>query len=63
MKTTTQASVVTYGELLYNALLLQAQLYRPLEILTLVAMFYFVMLTIASFSVRIIETRLDAARL
>ena len=41
----------------------QAQLYRPLEILTLVAMFYFVMLTIASFSVRIIETRLDAARL
>ena len=63
MKTTTQASIVTYGELLYNALVLQAQLYRPLEILTLVAMFYLVMLTIASFGVRHIETRLDAARL
>ena len=63
MKTTTQASVVTYGELLYNALLLQAQLYRPLEILTMVALFYFIMLTLASLAVRQIETRLDAARL
>ena len=63
MKTTTQASVVTYGELLYNALVLQAQLYRPLEILTLVALFYLIMLTLASFGVRILESRLDAARL
>ena len=63
MKTTTQASVITYGELLYTALLLSAQLYRPLEIFTLVAVFYFVMLTIASFAVRYIEFRIDAARL
>ena len=62
MKTTTQASVITYGELLYKALVLSAQLYRPLEIFTLVAAFYFVMLTIASFSIRYVETRLDAAR-
>ena len=63
MKTTTQASVITYGELLYKALLLSAQLYRPLEIFTLVAVFYFVMLTIASFAVRYIEHRIDAVRL
>ena len=63
MKTTTQASVITYHELLYQSLVLSAQLYRPLEIFTLVAAFYFVMLTLASFSVRYIEHRLDAARL
>ena len=63
MKTTTQASIVTYGELLYTSMVLQAQLYRPLEILTIVALFYLVMLTIASFTVRYIETRMDAARL
>ena len=63
MKTTTQASVITYGELLYKALLLSAQLYRPLEIFTLVAVFYFVMLTVASFAVRYVESRIDAARL
>ena len=63
MKTTTQASVITYHELLYNALVLNSQLYRPLEIFTLLAAFYFVMLTLASFLVRYLESRMDAARL
>ncbi len=34
MKGTTQVATISYGELLYNAMTLTAQLYRPLEIYT-----------------------------
>lgn len=63
MKGTTQVATITYGELLYSALVLSAQLYRPLEIITIVAVFFFTMLTLASIALRHLEHRLDMARL
>ena len=62
MKGTTQASTIGYAELLYNAMYLSARLYRPLEIMTCVAIFYFVMLTLTSLAMRYLEHRLDAGR-
>lgn len=61
MKGTTQVATISYGELLYRAMTLSAQLYRPLEIFTLVAVMYLVMLTAASFGIRHVERRLQAA--
>ena len=61
MKSTTQVATISYGELLYNAMTLSAQLYRPLEIYTLVAIMYLVMLTAASFGIRALERRLALA--
>ena len=61
MKGTTQVATISYGELLYNAMTLTAQLYRPLEIYTLVAIMYLVMLTAASFGIRMLERRLQRA--
>ena len=63
MKGTTNVSAIAYGDLLYRALELSARLYRPIEILTLVAVFFFTMLTLTSILIRYIENRLDAARL
>jgi polar amino acid transport system permease protein len=63
MKGTTNVSAIAYGDLLYRALELSARLYRPIEILTLVAIVFFVMLTLTSILIRIMENRLDAARL
>ena len=63
MKGTTYVSAIAYADLLYRALELSARLYRPIEILTLVALVFFVMLTLTSMLVRFMEARLDAARL
>lgn len=63
MKGTTQVATIAYGELLYSALVLSAQLYRPLEIITIVAVFFFTMLTLTSIALRQLEHRLDLARL
>lgn len=63
MKGTTNVSAIAYADLLYRALELSARLYRPIEILTLVALVFFVMLTLTSMLVRYMENRLDAARL
>lgn len=63
MKGTTIAATIAYGDLLYSALVLSSQLYRPLEIISLVALFYLGMLTLASFFLRRLERRLDAAML
>ena len=63
MKGTTNVSAIAYGDLLYRALELSARLYRPIEILTLVAVFFFTMLTLTSILIRYIENRLDSARL
>ena len=63
MKGTTNVSAIAFGDLLYRALELSARLYRPIEILSLVALFFFVMLTLTSILVRYMENRLDAARL
>ena len=63
MKGTTNVSAIAYADLLYRALELSARLYRPIEILTLVALVFFVMLTLTSILIRHMEARLDAARL
>jgi polar amino acid transport system permease protein len=63
MKGTTNVSAIAYADLLYRALELSARLYRPIEILTLVALVFFVMLTLTSMLVRFMEAQLDAARL
>ena len=63
MKGTTNVSAIAYADLLYRALELSSRLYRPIEILTLVALVFFVMLTLTSMLVRYTENRLDAARL
>lgn len=62
-KGTTIVSTITYGELLYSSLVLSAQLYRPLEIVTLVAVVFLVVLTTASMLLRLLEHRIDTARL
>ena len=63
MKGTTNVSAVAFGDLLYRALELSARLYRPIEILTLVAIFFFLTLTLTSVFIRHMENRIDAARL
>ena len=62
MKGTTQAATIAYGELLYQSMVLSSRLFRPVEILTWVALFYLVMLTMASLAIRYVEHRLEAAR-
>jgi len=62
-KGTTIVSTITYGELLYSSLVLSSQLYRPLEIITLVALVFLVLLTTASMLLRRLEHKLDTARL
>jgi len=62
MKGTTQAATIAYGELLYQSMVLSSRLYRPVEILTCVALLYLVMLTMASLAIRYVEHRLEAAR-
>jgi polar amino acid transport system permease protein len=62
MKGTTQAATIAYGELLYQSMVLSARLYRPVEILTCVALLYLVMLTMASLAIRYVEHRFEAAR-
>ena len=57
------AKTIAYADLLYRALELSARLYRPIEILTLVVLVFFVMLTLTSILIRYMESRLDAARL
>jgi len=63
MKGTTNVSAIAFGDLLYRALELSARLYRPIEILTLVAIFFFLTLTLTSVFIRHMENRIDAARL
>jgi polar amino acid transport system permease protein len=60
LKGTTQLAAITYGDLLYNSLVLSSQLYRPVEILTCVAAFYLVLLTLLSLLIRFVEHRIEA---
>lgn len=56
-KATPLAAIIVYPELLYQAMSLSHQLYRPLEILTIVASLYFVVLFIGSQLARWLESR------
>jgi len=62
IKGTTQMAAISYSDLLYNAMVLSSQLYRPVEIMTFTALFYLFFLTLISFGMRAIETRIERAR-
>lgn len=57
-KTTTLVSTIAYTELLYQAELLSAKTFRPLEVYSVVALLYFVVVFMASLGVRALERRL-----
>jgi polar amino acid transport system permease protein len=57
-KTTALAAALAYGELLYQAMVLSSQTYRPLEIYTAIAAIYFAVLLAASLAMRGVERRL-----
>jgi polar amino acid transport system permease protein len=61
LKTTTLVAVIGYADLLYEAMQLSLQTYRPLEVYTIAAAFYFVVLFLASLAVRAFEGRLARA--
>jgi polar amino acid transport system permease protein len=62
IKGTTQMAAISYSDLLYQAMVLSAQLYRPVEIMTFVALFYLGFLTLVSFGMRLVEARIERAR-
>jgi polar amino acid transport system permease protein len=58
MKTTTLAGAVSYTDLLFEANSVAQSTYRPLEVLSITAMIYFVIITLASLGVHRVEQRL-----
>lgn len=58
LKSTALASSLAYGELLYQAMQVNSQTYRPLEVYTVIAVMYFTLLLIISQCSHIIENRL-----
>jgi polar amino acid transport system permease protein len=61
VKTTALAATLAYGELLYNAMVVTSQTFRPLEVYTAVAALYFALLFSASLVMRGVEARLARA--
>ncbi len=61
-ETTALASTLAYGELLYQAMQVNSQTFRPLEVYTVVALLYLVLLITASALARLAEQRLTAYR-
>jgi polar amino acid transport system permease protein len=62
VKTTALAATLAYGELLYQAMVVTSQTFRPLEVYTAVAALYFVLLFGASLVMRGVEARLVRAQ-
>lgn len=60
VKTTTLVSTVSYSDLLFNAGELAQQTFRPLEVYTVAALMYFVLIYATSLSVGWVERKLDA---
>ncbi|MGA0563203.1 amino acid ABC transporter permease [Ancylobacter sp. VNQ12] len=58
VKTTSLAATLTYGELVYKAMVLATQTYRPMEIYSTVAVMFFSVLFVASLGMRAVEHRL-----
>jgi polar amino acid transport system permease protein len=58
VKTTALAATLAYGELLYRAMVIASQSFRPLEIYTAVAVIFFTVLFLASLGMRHVEARL-----
>jgi polar amino acid transport system permease protein len=55
VKTTALAATLAYGELLYRAMVVASQSFRPLETYTAVAVMFFTVLFLASFGMRWVE--------
>ncbi|MBP2299166.1 amino acid ABC transporter permease [Azospirillum picis] len=62
VKTTALASTLAYGELLYRAMMVNSETFRPLEVYTTVALLYLVLLVSCSGLARLAEARLTAYR-
>jgi polar amino acid transport system permease protein len=62
IKTTTLAATLTYSELLYRAMTLVTQSFRPVEIYSAVAVIFLCLLTSLSFVMRFVESRLRIAQ-
>jgi len=60
VKTTTLVSTVSYSDLLFKASELAERTFRPLEVYTVAALMYFVLIFAASLTVAWIERRMDA---
>jgi polar amino acid transport system permease protein len=58
VKTTALAATLAYGELLYRAMVIASQSFRPLETYTAVAVLFFLVLFVASLLMRWVEARL-----
>lgn len=61
-KTTALASTLAYADLLYQAMLVNSETFRPLEVYTTIALMYVILLVTASALARAAETRLTAYR-
>lgn len=62
IKTTALASTLAYGELLYQAMMVNSETFRPLEVYTAIALLYLVLLVSCSALARVAEARLTAYR-
>jgi polar amino acid transport system permease protein len=60
VKTSALASTLAYGDLLYQAMLVNSETYRPLEVYSTIAIMYLVLLVGASSLARVFEHRLLA---
>lgn len=61
-KTTALASTLAYADLLYQAMIVNSETFRPLEVYTTIALMYVILLVTASTLARIAEARLTAYR-
>lgn len=61
MKTTTLVSTISYADLLYQANSIAQSTYRALEVFTVAASMYFVVIFLCSLAVRVLEARLTVA--
>lgn len=62
IKTTALASTLAYADLLYQAMLINSETFRPLEAYTTIALMYVILLVTASTLARVAEARLTAYR-
>src|SRR4051812_8602478 len=61
-KTTALASTLAYADLMYQAMIVNSETFRPLEVYTTIALMYVILLVSASTLARLAETRMTAYR-
>lgn len=62
LKTTALASTLAYGDLLYQAMVVNSDTFRPLEVYTTIAVMYLALLVCASALAQFVENRITAYR-